>query len=140
MGVAVGRLQPFVQVHEAAALSYGGQASEHRFPHAAPHGLVGGKLGRVQLRVAAAQVQAVHALGQGRVAQRREAHQVCPQLAQGVQGVLVVEAEGLVPGHGNAHGLGAGGRQPAGLHLKVGGRLGQGDQGIQIKAALHLVR
>ena len=54
------------------------------------------------LRIAAPQVEAAGTLGERLVRQRGELRQLGPQRLQQLQAVGVVEAERLVPGHGDA--------------------------------------
>ena len=58
---------------------------------------------RVKLRVAAAQVQPLHAVGELFVRQRAEGYQLRPQLPQQVEAVLIIKAERPVTGHADAH-------------------------------------
>ena len=127
-----------VEVEEPAALGHGGQPPRHGGAHRLPHGGVGRQGPGEQLRIAAPQVEAAGTLGERLVRQRGELRQLGPQRLQQLQAVGVVEAERLVPGHGDAGpplhwGRQGGGR---GVQRRGGGR--QGQQAVYVHAFLRL--
>ena len=139
-GAALGVGEGLLQVEKAPALGQRGQPGLNGVPHGLPHGVVFSKGLGVQLRIAAAQVQAAAAIGQGGGPQGAEKAQLGPQAAEQLQRIVVIKAEGFIPGHGNAAACGSkplpgqrGGRQGRGAG-------GQGQQPVQIGALLQRVR
>ena len=63
---------------------------------------------RVQFRIAAAQVQALHIFREGRIAQRAEGHELGPGIAKHIEIVGVVKTEGRISGQADAHRFGLG--------------------------------
>ena len=124
------------QVHEAAALGQHRPAAVGKGADGGAQAGVGGEAFAVQFRVAAAQVEPAEIRRQVVVGQRAEEHQLRPGRTEQVEVVLVVEAEGRVPGHADTHrsvfGCGHGG-EGVGHRLPV---RGQGEQPVQVEVVL----
>ena len=98
---------PFVshglpEVDIAAALSVTGHSVVELLSQAFHERFVGGKGVQIQLRIAAAKVEAVN-LGNSAVGQRAERHDLRAQLFQKVKAVLIVEVKGRVTGYADLH-------------------------------------
>lgn len=91
------------QVHKAAALGDTGHPRVYDLPKLPAQDMVFRQLCRVQLRVTAAQVQTLYAIGKPFVRQRAEGYQLRTQLPQQVETVLIVKAERPVPRHADTH-------------------------------------
>ena len=90
--------QPVEQIEHAAAFGMNRLAGPMMATNRLGHGLVGLKLGQVQLRVAARQIEAID-FRQLAVAQGREEPELGPQFAQQIEIGLIEKGKGGVPRH-----------------------------------------
>ena len=125
-----------MQIKKSPTLGYGGQAAGHRPANGVPHPRLLGQLRSVELRVAAAQIEAV-GLWRGLIMQGAKKHQLRPSGFQGVEIVCVVKTKGFVPRHGNGTGLLP---LPALGLWRVRHFVGEGQERVQIHGFLKLHR
>ena len=94
------RLEAATQIHQAAALSIDGHAV-FRGPLYLPGSRSRFQPGGMQLRIASADVQAIHI--RQTVSQRAERYQLCASPLQLAQVLVIIKAEGFVLGYSYAH-------------------------------------
>ena len=108
---ALRREERLRQIQVAAALRHRGHPPLYRPGDRRAHGDVFRKPRGMQLRIAARQVQAADVLRQGRIVQGAEKDRLGTEGREGLQRLGIAEAEGLVPGHGDAAARRFGGRE-----------------------------
>ena len=104
--LTVGILKAPAQIQKAAAFGRCGQARLHGLPDGSQHGFVFAQGLRIQLRVAAGQIQPAYIFRQNRILHRAEKHKLRPGIPQCVQRFGIGKAERLVLCHRNADGCG----------------------------------
>ena len=91
------------QVHKAAAFGNAGQPRLQRGADAAAHGAIFAQLRGIELRIAAAEIEAVESGGQGAVRERRKRHELRADRPEQAEAVFIVKAERIVPRNTDAH-------------------------------------
>ena len=91
------------QVHKAAAFGNAGQPRLQRGADAAAHGAIFAQLRGIELRIAAAEIEAVESGGQGAVRERGKRHELRADRPEQAEAVFIVKAERIVPRNTDAH-------------------------------------